>query len=119
MTEWIAPKGWTKPELPAPPTLTPAQAKQAIAVALVQEMKGNPLPVAKAAEHVAGVVSGAGLLWSEVVAMVREIAAEWAEGKGPDVAPYVPPPPPPEPVVVYPDPDPIEPEPLPDPKEVP
>jgi hypothetical protein len=113
-TEWIAPKGWKAPEpKPAPESLTKSQAKQALAVALVQEMKGNPLPVAKAAEQVAGVVSGAGLLWSEVVALVKEIAAEWAEGKGPDVEAYKPPPEPkPEPVVIT---EPREP----DPKEVP
>ncbi len=113
-TEWIAPKGWKPPEpKPAPPVPTPAQVKQALAEALVQVMRGEPLPCAKAAEQVAGVVSGAGLLWSEVVAMVREIAAEWAEGKGPDVAAYVPPPEPkPEPVVIE---EPTEP----DPKEVP
>lgn len=111
-TEWIAPKGWTPPK---PQTVTPptkAQAKQALAEALVDVMRGEPVPCAKAAEQVAGVVSGAGLLWSEVVALVKEIAAEWAQGKGPDVHVYEPPPEPKaEPVAIE--------APKPDPKEVP
>jgi hypothetical protein len=114
-TEWIAPKGWKAPEpKPAPEPLTKEQVKQALAEALVPVMRGEPLPVAKAAEQVAGAVEGACLLWSEVVALVREIASEWAAGKGPDVDAYVPPPPPPppEPVVIE---EPTEP----DPKEVP
>ena len=111
---WIAPKGYTAPECePAPGPMSRADAKQALALALVDVMRGQPMPRHIAAARVMGIPVGSGLRASEVVSIVEEIADEWATGKGPDVPEYVPPPEPPKPK-----PEPVIDEPT-DPKEVP
>ena len=113
---WIAPKGYTAPEgAPAPEPMSRADAKQALALALVDVMRGMPMPRHIAAARVMGIPVGSGLRASEVVSIVEEIADEWAAGKGPDVPAYVPPPEPvkPKPPMV------IEYDEPPDPKEVP
>jgi len=79
------------------------QAKQALALALVDVMRGMPMPRHIAAARVMGIPVGSGLRASEVVSIVEEIADEWAAGKGPDVPEYVPPPEP-----VKPKPEPID-----------
>ncbi len=112
-TEWIAPKGWTpKPPPPPKPPPTPEQVKLLLAEALVQAMRGEPMMVARAVEQASGAIADAGLHCSEVLALAKEIATEWAQGKGPDVPPYVPPV---VAVAVVEKPEPREPE----PKEVP
>ena len=101
---WIAPKGYTAPEgAPAPEPMSREQAKQALALALVDVMRGMPMPRHIAAARVMGIPVGSGLRASEVVSIVEEIADEWAAGKGPDVPEYVPPPEP-----VKPKPEPID-----------
>lgn len=114
MEGFIAPKGWTAPKPEPSPVdltskLTGPALKEAVALALVDVLKGDVLPTKAAARAVAGIV-GAPLTPEAWEALVGEIGKEWAQGEGIDVPAYVPPKPP-EPVVIE--------EPKPGPKEVP